>query len=145
MATHSELKIITKRRLRTVDILISAKDWDMAAYMMGYTLECALKATICKTLRLAKYPEDKSKDIKTFFLTHSFDRLLIASGMEDVFSDRGPSTSWFHWGQFVTEYAGEWTHMRYDMHPWDESRIKTLYTHLIDTDHGILTDIRKRW
>lgn len=145
MLDTKKLKLIAKKRLKTSITLMETGDWEMAVYMMGYTLECALKATICKRLRLTKYPEDKISDIKSFFMTHSFDRLLIVSGMEDLFSDRGPADVWYHWGQFIANYQGEWTAMRYETSSLSEKKVKTLYTHLTHTKHGILTKIKKRW
>ena len=74
MATGSDLKNIAKARLASAEILIKAKDWHGAAYMLPYALECALKAVICKTLNLMAYPDDyKSKtDVRSFFSTHLF-------------------------------------------------------------------------
>lgn len=143
MEDVKKLKTIALKRLKTVDILMKAEDWELATYIMGYVLECALKAMVCKTLRLTKYPDVKIA--KGVFITHKFDRLLLVSGMTDIFSDRGPAEAWFHWGQFVNEYKGEWTGMRYELGKRGEQQVKNLYTHLTDTNGGILEEIKKRW
>ncbi|MBN1584924.1 HEPN domain-containing protein [Candidatus Uhrbacteria bacterium] len=87
MSDQKELKRIAKMRLRTAKILIDGKDWDAAWYMMGYALECALKAVVCKTLHLSKYPKQvDGADKSSFFMTHRFDRLQVVSGLCDLFS-----------------------------------------------------------
>lgn len=146
MANNRELRGISKKRLKTVQILINAGDWDGAAYMMGYALECALKAVTCKTLHLVSYPENTRNDkIDNYFMTHRFDQLLVVSGMEDIFSSRGPAESWRNWSEFTAEYQGSWTEMRYDRDiVWDEAKIRKLYNNLKDPNYGIITEITRR-
>lgn len=149
MANLVELRTITRQRLKTAKILITAGDWDGAAYMLGYVLECALKAVTCKTLHLVQYPENKSERIDSFFMTHRFDQLLIISGMSDVFNIKGPIESYRNWSEFTQEYPGDWPGMRYDQkyNSWGEAKVRRLYTNLTDKQGGILTEIirRKRW
>lgn len=147
MATGTDLKQITKKRLKTVKVLLSVKDWDGAAYMMGFVLECALKAVICKTLHLVNYPEYTGKQkVDDYFMTHRFDLLLKVSGMENIFSDRGPSESWRNWSEFTVEYPGDWPAMRYDINrKWDETKVKKLYTNLVESQNGLLKEVKKRW
>jgi len=44
MANCAELRKIAKARLKSVETLMAVNDWHGAAYMLGYVLECALKA-----------------------------------------------------------------------------------------------------
>ena len=144
MADHKDLQTISKIRLKTVELLMKGRDWDAAAYMMGYSLECTLKAVICKTLHLTGYPNSKDK-ISQFFRTHEFDVLLTLSGMEDLFGYNGVGFS--NWSGFTQEYKGQWTAMRYDLGSWDEAKIKRVYTNLTEKKNGILSLIEgnKRW
>ncbi len=143
MPNNKQFKNLAKARLKTVRILIAAQDWQAASYMMGYVLEVALKSMICKTLHLVAYPElTKDKRISTFFMTHRFDSLLTASGMENVFSDRGPENAYIDWSEFTLAYPGDWQNMRYeDPSQWNKELVEKLYTHLL----GILKEIRKKW
>ncbi len=147
MANGRELKDISKARLKTVDVLLNANDWEGASYMMGYVLECALKSVICKTLHLVSYPEKIGSDkIIKFFKTHDFDVLLTLSGMEDIFGFSGPGFS--SWSGFTQEYPGDWSTMRYTQNPnWDGIKTKKVYTYLVDPTTGILTFIKggRRW
>jgi len=148
MANCNDLKRIAKARLKTAKILIEAKDWDGAAYNLGYVLECALKAVICKTLNLVNYPEYTKNDrTDSYFMTHKFDQLLIASGMEYIFSPRGPIDAFRNWSDFTKEYQGDWPAMRYDrqrLSQFNETKVKTLYTNLTEPNIGILAIISKK-
>lgn len=151
MADSKDFKSISKTRLRTVQILIDGKDWDGAAYMMGYVLECSLKAVICKTLHLVSYPENtRDNKIDSYFMTHKFDQLLTPSGMEDLFSGRGEKDVFRNWSEFTQEYQGDWVRMRYDparLKQFDEIKVKKLYNNLTEEPSGILAVIetKKRW
>ena len=149
MTNCAELRKITKARLKSARLLIISEDWHGAAYLMGYALECALKAVICKRLNLINYPDNTSqKHIQGFFLTHEFNSLLIVSGLENIFSLRGPEELFQSWSKFTKEYPGaKWTEMRYDSVNWDEKKIKVLYEALVDPNKGLISYIikKKKW
>jgi hypothetical protein len=149
MANCEELKKIAKARLKSAETLMAAKDWHGAGYMLGYALECALKAVTCKTLNLVTYPENHKNDkINLYFMTHRFEQLLIVSGLENIFSSRGPQEAWENWSDFTLEYPGEWPSMRYDSKTvWDEIKVERLYKCLMKPKSGILKIIerRKKW
>ena len=110
MANHQQLREISKARLRTAEILLDNFDFDGAVYIMGYALECALKAVICKNLNLLNYPDKGSKDIENIFKTHKFDILLILSGMENDFSLKSPKKRYENWSE-LTKWT---TDIRYE-------------------------------
>ena len=151
MANTQELKEIALARLKTSQILINANDWDGAGYMLGYVLECALKAVICKTLKLLDYPQyTKNEKTDAYFMTHKFDQLLIASGMDYIFSSRGPADAFKYWSTFTEEYPGDWPTMRYDRQrqkQFDEIKVQKLYNVLTEKKRGILAIIEqeKKW
>lgn len=87
MATCIELKKISQKRLEAAHVLVEAKDFDTSMYLMGYSVECALKAAVCDTLNLDDYPDKSGFGplIKTF-MTHDLESLLILSGLSKEFS-----------------------------------------------------------
>lgn len=132
MANCEELKSIAEARVQSAKFLIEAKDWDGAAYMMGYGLECMLKSVICNTLNLKKYPDTKDND---WFLTHKLDRLLLLSGLENIFGVGGPGFE--AWSGFTNYYQGEWPSMRYEpkaLARFDEQTTLQLFEFLTCTD-----------
>lgn len=149
MSNRTELKQITKARLRSVETLIKAKDWHGAAYLLGYVLECALKAATCKTLHLVSYPDGtKNPNVSSYFMTHKFEQLLVVSGLENIFSSRGPTKAWQNWSSFTIEYPGDWPIMRYDAKKiWDEIKVKKLFSNITEPKYGILSIIKdqRKW
>ncbi len=147
MANNVELREISKARLKSAEKLMIVEDWLGAAYMMAWSLECALKAVTCKTLHLQNYPEDKRTS--DYFMTHRFDRLLIVSGMENVFSSRGDVDTYQNWSDFTGQFqTTDWPNMRYDPNPqWTKSKVENMYTYLKDPQNGIITTIieKRKW
>ena len=122
----------------------------MAAYMMGYSLETALKAVTCKTLNIDQYPDIKSyknEKIGNYFMTHNFDMLLLVSGMSDLFGVDGKPEQFQNWSDFTQEFQGDWTSMRYIIGKFDEQKVEKLYKTLNVGQNSIIKTIdrRKRW
>ena len=74
MVKYKDLKLIAETRLEEAKVLYGSHLYDGAAYICGYVVETALKARICKNLRIKEYPDD-GKD-KQIFSSHDFDRPL---------------------------------------------------------------------
>ena len=141
MANHQELRDISKARLRTAKILLDNSDFDGAIYMMGYVLECALKAIICKRLNLPSYPDKGgSKDIENIFKTHKFDILLTLSGMENDFSLKSPKRRYENWSE-LTKWS---TDIRYEpVGTRTRAEAERMYNALVGKPHGIITWIKR--
>ncbi len=146
MANHKELKKISKSRMRASEILIKHKDYDGAYYLMGYALERALKAIICKRLNLSQYPDkyrgDKgdSQEKVNIFKTHNFDILLTLSGLESDFTLIAPERRAENWSECT-----KWnTQIRYEpVGTRSEADAKRMYEALIEKPEGIITWIKK--
>jgi succinate dehydrogenase flavin-adding protein (antitoxin of CptAB toxin-antitoxin module) len=150
MATQSDLRNIAKKRLSTVSILMDSQDWEMAAYMMGYTLECALKASACKTLNLPDYPPLNKNKEDAYFKTHQFEQLLIVSGLSHIFNPRGNVLAYRNWSLFTIDYSGDWIAMRYNesqMKKFNEVKVRELYNYLYDDKVSIIKTIsgKRKW
>jgi hypothetical protein len=157
MATKDELRELSKKRIKTARSLICCDDWEMSAYMMAMALELALKAASCKSLRLQSYP-DATSDNK-YFKTHNFDRLLLVSGMTDIFSVSIPmfdQNAFENWSIFTKAFLfngkddRDYVAMRYDSRMqaiFNEQKAKELFSSLYNDEHSIIkTMIRyRRW
>ncbi len=83
--SRSDLRELTRERLEDAVTLLRGGRPTAAAYMCGYALEMALKACVCRRLRLNEYPPRRlTKDFKT----HNFDDLLLLAGLEDEVSGK---------------------------------------------------------
>lgn len=112
--TPADLKHFMKRHLEAARTLKSKRKYGMVAYHLGYALEFALKMCICKHLSQATYPSHgHGGDEGRFFKSHSFERLYMLSGLQDLFDRGKPYANLYD--SFTQEYIGEdWTKMRYD-------------------------------
>jgi hypothetical protein len=152
MTSPENLKEITLARIKSAKILMDNKDWQGSAQMMGLALECALKASACRSLRIFNYPESHPKDkkIPDFFKTHSFDRLLLLSGLSDIFSANSDPFIFNNWSAFTIQFQGEWTSMRYNdpkASPFTGKLVKELYNCLYADFNAIIRVIirKRRW
>lgn len=145
-----DLRNQTYRKIKTVKRLIKDGEWELAAYLMGYVLEFALKAASCKVLHLSGYPPTKSKGgVGEGFKTHEFEQLLIVSGFSDLFGNLSSTPYYSNWSNFTALYPGEWTQMRYEdvSARFDEKTVKALAQNLYDDSNSIVKTIKskKRW
>ena len=109
MIVPGTLKSISRARLRDAKVLLEAKRYDGAVYLCGYSLELALKARICRTLRWAGFPETQSEfkgmvSIKT----HDLEILLKFSGIEQ----RIKSTKYLPFWSVVLDWDPEKRYQR---------------------------------
>lgn len=83
MIAANELRSIARARLRDAQVLLRAKRFDGAFHRCGYSVEVALKARICRTLKWAGFP-DAAQDFKGMqsLKTHDLEILLRLSGVE---------------------------------------------------------------
>lgn len=107
----ADLKHLMKKHIEAARTLKRSGKYGMVAYHLGYVLEFALKACICKHLAQTIYPA--GGEYGQFFKSHNFQRLYMVSGLQNLF-DRGKPHAGIY-DSFTQEYLGEdWTKMRYD-------------------------------
>ncbi len=149
MTSGIDLRQLTYKKIKTVKRLIKDKEWELAAYLMGYILEYALKAASCKALKLSGYPPVRNKGGKVDgFKTHEFEQLLIVSGLNDLWGKVSTDPSYDNWSTFTAMYPGNWTEMRYEIiSKFDEITTKDLAKKLYDNTDSIIETIKKkkRW
>lgn len=96
MPSRSTLQKLTHQRLVDAAILLTANQPDTAFYLAGYTIECALKAAVCRTLdqddfyqpdrnnKGGRYVQDR---VFREFKTHNYSDLLVLSGLSAKFDE----------------------------------------------------------
>jgi hypothetical protein len=84
MIVARDLRSIARARLRDSKALLLAKRFDGAVYLCGYSVELALKARICQTLKWSAFPETgREFEGLQSLKTHDLELLLRLSGVED--------------------------------------------------------------
>lgn len=101
--TYTELKELSEIRLKEAKVLLDEGYYDGANYLMGYVIELALKARICKLLNIENYPE--SKDYQSFKV-HKLDVLLTLAGLSNELELKKLNENFFDisWSE-ITEWS----------------------------------------
>jgi hypothetical protein len=84
MIPIADLKLLAVTRLAEAEILLQSGHFDGGAYLCGYSVEFALKARICLTLKWEEFPSTRGEfqDYQSF-RTHNLEVLLHLSGIEE--------------------------------------------------------------
>ncbi len=141
MIRYEDLKLIADTRLKEAKALQSSRLYDGAAYICGYVVEAALKARICKNLKINEYPDDgKDKDI---FSTHNFDRLLLLSGLQNRINLANKRNKKLieNWS-LLTKWKPD---RRYKLGEYKKQDVDDLILALEAPRYGFFTWIKKIW
>jgi HEPN domain len=76
--TRKDLQELSRLRLREAQALYKARLYDGCVYLAGYAVELALKARICRLLRVREYP--LPGDIGRAFKVQSLEQLKVLAG-----------------------------------------------------------------
>lgn len=139
--TKGELKKLARLRLREAEHLYRKELFDGCYYLCGYVVEFALKARVCRVLKLGSYPVE-SKSEKQYFATHDFDRLKLLAGLQSEISAANNSKLFENWSK-VTEWDPG---LRYSpVGTCDKKRAAEMLACIKSKPNGVLTWLTKRW
>ncbi|MFA6198196.1 MAG: HEPN domain-containing protein [Patescibacteria group bacterium] len=141
MIKYDDLKLIAETRLKEAKALKKSRLYDGAAYICGYVVETALKARICKNLKVKEYPDDGKE--KQIFSSHDFDRLLLLSGLQNSISlaNRRNKKLFENWS-LLTKWKPE---RRYTLGEYGKKDVEELLVALEVGKFGFFSWIKKRW
>ncbi len=125
MILPTELKKIAKARLKDSQILFNNKRYDASTYLCGYSIELALKAKICKTLKWINGFPQTNKEFENYkcLKTHDVEVLLKFSGIQE---------------KIKLNYRAEWSIIS----SWSpENRYKPLGTETRQTTENMLNAV----
>ena len=108
--------------------------------MLGYVVECSLKATICKKLKLVDYPDTGRHT--SVFAVHELDRLLILSGYSNEIEFTRNPNLFNNWSILTKDWKPE---IRYNIGTYAPAIINAKIAALEDPVDGFFTWIKKRW
>lgn len=113
--------------------------YDGAAYLAGYVVELALKARICRLLRVEEYPAQGA--LKGAFAVHDLDQLLLLAGLKRAVGLASPRVT-DHWS-----LAQPWRPDRRYNPPGSTTRneARAMLDAIRHPEHGVLRWIAKRW
>ena len=130
---------ISELRRREAAVLLRARQYPGAYYLVGYSVECALKACIAKQVRKYDFPDRK---LANEAFTHDLEKLMKLSGLATVL-DREMRTNKsleLNWA-----VAKDWSESsRYEM-GISAAQARDLYSACTAGKDGVLNWVRKRW
>lgn len=140
MPTRKEFQELAKLRLREAECLFEKGFYDGCVYLCGYVVEFALKARICRVLKLEKYPDEgKFSDL---FKKHDFKLLRQLAGLEqskELSKGTPLGTNW----STATEWSPE---RRYTpAGTADQKKASDVLASIKDRPYGVLTWLTKKW
>lgn len=136
---REELKLLADARVADAEVLLQAGRWPAAYYLLGYAVECALKACIAKEFHEHEVPD---KQLVLDFYTHNLAKLLGLSGVNDACEarmkrDHGFKINW-HAVRMWSERSRYYTSV-------SERRAKDLYDAVCNPQSGVLSWLKTMW
>ena len=119
--------------------LLGARRYAGSYYLIGYAVECALKACIAKQIKRHDFPD---KRLLRDAYTHNLATLVKLAGLQrDLEKDFQKNAALeLNW-----TVAKDWSETkRYDPNI-TEAQAKDLYSACVARKHGVLSWIKKRW
>lgn len=134
---RTDFQILAEARLEDAQVLFRNGRFDIAYYVAGYSVECALKACIAKLTRAEDFPPKRASS----FYSHGIRDLLSAAGLDREFQMlfKDDKDLWANWG-IVEKWRAE---SRYSS--WGEQEAGALLSAISDPAHGVLTCIKRYW
>ncbi len=135
---YQDFKKLTKARIKEASILLNKKQYSGAYYLAGYSIEFALKACYCKSVKKNSFPP--KKDIYQKLYNHDLSGLLDVSGIKGDFNKQLDKNNDLksNWG-IVKDWNEE---SRYSI---IDSKDAEAVVKAISEENGILKLIQKLW
>ena len=121
------------------EALLQEKRWAAAYYLLGYAVECAIKACAARQFRQDEIPE---RTVVSDFYTHRLDKLLSISGVKGALEARVETDPAFgvNWSA-----VRDWNEAsRYD-HSTSEVKARDMLVAVADETSGVLPWLRTQW
>ena len=136
---RADLQALSDARLEDGSVLLAAGRFGGAYYMLGYAVECGLKAAVAKQIREHDFP-DRQLVLDSY--THDLSKLLRLSGLRPAFDQESATNPAF---------VVNWTITK----DWDESfrystavtevQARDLHSAITDPTSGVLPWLKKLW
>ena len=137
---RTTLQQLAELRVRDAEALLAASQWEAAYYLLGYCIECALKACVAKQFRLHDVPDRK---LVNSFYTHRLDELLTISGVKSGMETQFKADSKF---EINWNTVRDWSETaRYDVGVVPEAVAREMHDAVTNTVSGILPWLKTQW
>jgi hypothetical protein len=136
---RADLQLLADARVSDSEALLQANRWAAAYYLLGYAVECAIKACVARQFRQDEVPD---KTIVNDFYTHRLDKLLGISGAKAALESRTSTDAAF---QVNWNTVRDWNESaRYD-HSITEAKARDMLVAVSDPNSGVLPWLKTQW
>ena len=135
---RKDLQALSRVRLSEARSLLRVGHFSGAYYLAGYSLECALKSCIAKTVRKYAFPD---KPLAERSYTHDLQKLMNVTDLDSALSaallaDARLAANW--------STAKAWSETsRYKMHT--QPQAQAMIDAVGNKSHGVLPWIKRHW
>jgi len=136
---RQELQLISKLRRKEAAILLKANQYAGAYYLLGYSVECALKACIAKQTKRYDFP---NRDIIKNAYNHNLETLLRTAGLDyqlkqDMKVNASLEVNW--------SIVKDWKETSRYITSVTSAEAKDFYSACSSRTDGILAWIKNKW
>lgn len=136
---RADLQLLSETRVAAAEVLLRDGRWSAAYYLLGYAVECGLKACAARQFRQDEVPD---KTVVTDFYTHRLDKLLGISGVKAELETRAAAEPGF---QVNWNTVRDWSEAsRYD-HSTTEAKARDMLIAVADPNTGVLSWLKAQW
>jgi HEPN domain-containing protein len=136
---RSDFQQLTELRVREAEVLLREGYFDGAFYLLGYAIECALKACIAKQTKEYDFPPDR-KAVEAIYKHNSGD-LLKASTLEREHEQARRASSAFDANWKIIQ---GWTEQGRYQQGKSEKEVQEFFSAIVG-DEGVLPWLKKFW
>lgn len=135
----SDLEALVDIRVKEAKLLLDNNCYEGAYYLLGYALECAIKACIAKHVKEHDFPD---KQLANAAYTHKLGDLLGVAGLKQKLQEKEKTDEEFKLNWAVTK---DWSEdARYE-HTIEETTAKDFFRVITNEKTGILVWIKSWW
>lgn len=134
-----ELQEISKVRRKEAATLLKAKQYAGAYYLLGYSVECALKSCIAKQTMKHDFP---NKIVANKSYVHNLEQLLKVAGLDYQLKQDMKTNSHLEVNWSIVK---DWKETSRYISSVSRSEAKDLYSACTSRTHGVLAWIKEKW
>lgn len=135
-----ELQRLAQQRITEAKVLLAAKQWSGAYYLVGYAVECGLKSCILAFVKQTGIIFTE-KNYAERCWAHDLDKLLQLAGLEPVLGVAMVANAVLR-GNWAT--VKQWREVsRYFLTPHDKA--KKLFIAITDKPNGVMQWMKDHW
>ena len=136
---RSTFQRISELRRQDAAALLTAGQYPGGYYLIGYAVECALKACVAKQVRRYDFPD---KTLANEAFTHDLEKLMRLSGLAPELKHEMEVNRLLELNWAVVK---DWSESsRYEIEI-SETQARDLYSACTARSHGVLNWIKRKW